>query len=136
MKKSYYIISFIITIVIVVLSCERVEDPVITDFSLVNDTVRVRAYTDFNIAGDADMFAIWPGEDGNNYYAFLEQTANPTDTVNVTRDHDRGSAVEPGIFSYRYMSRDTLIAVLIATNYGDDGNEIKQVKKEINIIVQ
>lgn len=135
MKKVHYIICSIITIAIVILSCESVDDPVITDFSLVNDSAKVNTNTEFNIAGDADQFIIWTGDAGKSYYAYLEQTDNPNDTVIVVKDYDKGAWCEPGIFTYRYTSVDTTIAVLIATNIGDEGNEIKQVRKEIDIIV-
>ncbi len=138
MKKFFYVIFTIIIVFILLQSCERVEDPVISDFSLVNDTVRRNTNTEFNIDGDADFFVFWAGVEGSNSYStYLEQLKNITDTVNVTRDLDRGESVVPGAeFTYRYTAIDTVVAVLIATNYGDNGNEIKQVKKELTIIIQ
>ena len=81
--------------------------------------------------------AIWTGDDGRNYDLFIEQTTNPTDTVNVTRDYEHGSNVSEDTYTYTYtyVAAGTYKVVLIATNVGKDGDEVKQVKAELSITV-
>ena len=55
--------------------------------------------------------------------------------MNVTYYNEHGNVVSEDTYIHTYEKAGTYKAVLIASNVGQNGDEIKQVKEELSITV-
>jgi hypothetical protein len=144
MKKTFKYI-FVLGFVMLFIACEkRAEDPEILLFEAVPSTITLGDAVTFRIQVKADYISLWTGNQqtstiNRDYDKFLEQLNNPPDTdVAINRFYSKGIALAftDTVYEYTlYKEAGIYKAVLIATNVGKLGEELKRKQASIQVEV-
>ena len=140
MKK---LLNYILVLCFIVLSvaCEKkAEDPEILLFEAVPSTLVAGQAVTFRIRVEGDYISLWPGIEASNYHAYLEQINNPEqDTTEATnRFYDKGISLAITDTNYvysLYTDPGLYEAILIVTNSGKLGEELKRTQASIQVEV-
>ncbi len=143
MKKMVKYI-FILGFTVLFIACEKkTEEPEILLFEAVPSTITVGEVVTFRYQVKADYVTLWTGNQetnqiNRNYEGYLEQINNPPDDEEeaVNRFYNKGLAlaVTDSAFIYTlYKDAGSFTAVLIATNAGKLGEELKRKQASIQI---
>ena len=148
MKNIVYLLGLAFTLLLV--SCEdfSASSPSVNSVEIleqipseIDTTVNVIFL--FNCTADDDV-VVWWGHEGSNYDEYQSAISNPgSDEENITSTYPAGESLQNrnnwnGVdpVEHVYPNSGTYKMVVIATNTGDLGGDIKQTKYEQTITIQ
>ncbi len=145
MKKMFkYIV--VLCFLVLLIACEKqAEEPEILLFEAIPSTVAVGKEVKFRYQVKAEYVTIWTGNQktsqiNREYNGFLEQISNPPMDAekSVNRFYNKGIALEVTDTTYvytLYKNPGTYTVVLIATNSGKLGEELKRKQASLQLEV-
>lgn len=147
MKKHLYIITALLALL--VMSCEdySIETPSVNSVTIseqvvnVDGTVTVQFLFNANATHDV---VIWWGFEGSNYQEYTDAISNPgSSEENITKSYSSGESLNDAemwngtvLFEKTYPAVGTYDLVVVATNIGDFGNDVKQTTLKQTITIQ
>jgi hypothetical protein len=140
MKKMFKYI-LVLCFIMLFAACEKkAVDPEISLFEAVPSTIVAGEAVTFRMHFIGDYIALWPGDEGKNYAAFVDSTSKPRPDIDetVNRFFDKGISLSITDTSYvyeLYTKPGLYNAVLVVTNVGKLGEELKRTQATVQVEV-
>lgn len=141
MKKLTYLFFIIIFFVV---SCKKdkiTETPSVIQFDVDKTTAVVGSELVFSIQANGQKGVIWFGDAASDYTLYKELIANPDTEKNRTKSYPKGVGLDGPTMSgttplkHIYAKAGTYTAVIIISNIGDYGDEIKTAEQQLSITI-
>ena len=158
MKNFKLLYILLISVVVIFAACEdKFPEPEdiqftadIPDVSVYDNASGIYTITvNFSITGTAEFLTVWPGDEGHNYDAYLQQISSASGTTALgNRYNDKGEIIVPivndtrdgytGTLDWEYEATavgTSFTAILIASTIQEYGESASEVRKEIVITI-